>query len=148
MISVPAERDLALELDDGDLANNLNEKDVLETEEPPCSTLDETKYICRVWCKCKIQNLKQSQMELRTKNKTWRQLIFRFKSSLTKARKHHHVLHMRLRLLKGFVLVWSVEMGSSKHVFIEMILEHLWWGNFVEGSIINGRRQSSNSVLL
>lgn len=28
-------------------------------------------------------------MELRTKNKTWRQLIFRFKSSLIKARKHH-----------------------------------------------------------
>jgi len=56
--------------------------------------------------------------------------------------------HMRLRLLKRFVLVWSVEVGSSKHVFIEMILEHLWWGKFVEGSIINGRRQSSNSVLL
>jgi len=52
----------------------------------------------------------------------------------------------RLRLLKRFVLVWSVEMGSSKHVFIEMILEHLWWGKFVERSIINGRRQSSSNT--
>jgi len=54
---------------------------------------------------------------------------------------------MRLRLLKRFVLVLSVEVGSSKHVFTEMILEHMWWGKFVEGSIINGRHQSSNSVL-
>jgi len=55
----------------------------------PVPQLNETTYPCRVWCKCKIQNSSQSQMELRSKERSWRQLAYCLRMALPKARRHH-----------------------------------------------------------
>jgi len=62
---------------------------------------------------CKIQNSSQSQMELRSKERSWRQLAYRLRMALLKARRRHVELNWTSHQFKVLQLMLDPKHGMS-----------------------------------
>ena len=113
---------------------NPDETDTLEKVEPPSN--NERVFECRVWCKVKIANSSATQMEIRTKKKTWKQLVYRLKETLQRTR-HHHADLQWSKVCQD-VLAQNIDPRYAISIFTDFGATADLYANAKDNSTING----------